>query len=69
MDTKLLVLLAIGLYGLGALFMKNTHPYSSPRTETFERKQQRKRIGMTLLALASLILGIAGLSQYLISKN
>lgn len=69
MDAKLLFFAAIGFYILGALFMRNTHPYSGSHHEPFESKQQRRLIGMILVSLASLLLGVGLLYQYLISKN
>jgi hypothetical protein len=57
------------LYVMGSLFMRNTHPYAGSRRETFESKQARRRIGTTLIVSATLLLGIAGLTQLLISKN
>jgi hypothetical protein len=57
------------LFGLGSLFMKNTHPYSGPKYEPFESKQKRRRIGTVLYVLASLVLGIAVLVHILVSKG
>jgi hypothetical protein len=70
MNSEGLYLAAVGLlYGLGALCMKNTHPYSGSRKEKFESKQERRLIGTILLVTATLLLGVALLTQYLMSKN
>jgi hypothetical protein len=69
MDPKLLCLAALGLYCLGALCLRNTHPYSWSRGEKFESKQKRRLAGTLLLVAATLVLGVAGLTQVLISKN
>ena len=70
MNAKIAYLVLVGLlYVLGALFMKNTHPYAGSGREPFESKQQRRIIGTILLVTATLLLGVGGLTQYLISKN
>jgi hypothetical protein len=57
------------LYLIGVLFMRNTHPYRGSRSEPFEAKQKRRRIGVFFVSTATLILGIGGLIQILITKN
>jgi len=70
MNIKLLCLAAAGLYVLAALFMRNTHPYSAgARGEKFESKQKRRRTGTFLIVIATLLLGVAGLTQYLLNKD
>jgi hypothetical protein len=70
LDPKTLLFVASAvLFGVGSLFMKNTHPYSGPKYEPFESKQQRRRIGTVLYVLASLMFGIAVLVHILISKG
>ena len=70
MDTKQIFLGAVVLlYVVGVLFMRNTHPYRGSRSEPFEAKQKRRRIGVFLISFATLLLGIGGLIQILVSKN
>jgi hypothetical protein len=70
METKYLFLVAIAvLYGLGALLFKGTHPYAGSQRETFDSKQQRRRIGTVLVVSATLLAGVAVLTQFLISRD
>jgi hypothetical protein len=69
LNLKLIAGIAIVLlFAMGALFMKNTHPYRSPE-EPFESKQRRRRIGLFLIGSSIFVLGIAILIQILVSRN
>ena len=57
------------LYAIGALFMRNTHPYRGSRHEPFEKKQLRRRIGTFFLSAATILLGLLGMVQFMISKS
>jgi hypothetical protein len=69
MHTTLMYLGSALLFCLGALFMRNTHPYAGSRGERFESKQKRKLVGTILYCGAALLLGVALLAQYLIGKG
>jgi hypothetical protein len=69
MHFKLLYITAAVLFGIGTLFMRNTHPYRGTRGEKFESKQVRKRIGTVLFVAAAFMLGLAGMTQFMLSKD
>ena len=57
------------LFVLCVLFMRHTHPYSGSRSEPFERKQLRRRIGIFCLILSFAFITIAILTLSLISRG
>jgi phage shock protein PspC (stress-responsive transcriptional regulator) len=69
MDIKVLLFVAVVLYILSALCMRNTHPYAGSRGEKFESKQERRRVGTVLWVVATLLVGVAILAQLLITKG
>jgi len=68
MITLRLYLGALALYVLGALMLYRTTPYSRLGGAQLERRKKRKMIGMICLIAATLLLGIAILSQF-VSKQ
>lgn len=64
-------LLAAGgvLFVLCVLFMRHTHPYSGSRSEPFERKQLRRRIGIFCLILSFAFVTVAILALSLMSRG
>jgi hypothetical protein len=69
MDARYLFIPAVVFFGLCVLFMRHTHPYSGSRSEPFERKQLRRRIGIFCLILSFAFVTIAILAISLISKG
>ncbi len=57
------------LFVLCVVFMRHTHPYSGSRSEPFERKQLRRRIGIFCLILSFAFVTIAILTLSLISRG
>jgi hypothetical protein len=72
MDAVNLTLVGLGavvLYALGALCMRNTHPYSGSRKEPFEKKKRRRTIGIVLVVAGALLTGILLLMLVLLIGN
>jgi len=69
MDLRYLFIPAAVLFVLCLLFMRHTHPYSGSRSEPFERKQLRRRIGIICLILSFAFATIAILTYSLINKE
>jgi O-antigen/teichoic acid export membrane protein len=57
-------ILSVVLFGLGALLMRKTSPYSRTGGIKYERKMRRKTIGVILLLAALLAFGLAVLCQF-----
>lgn len=64
MFTVKLYFWALVLYGLGALLGYHTSPFSRIGGAKLERRKKRKVAGMICLIAATLLLGIAILSQF-----
>jgi hypothetical protein len=56
--------LGLGLLGLSAFFIKGTSPYSSSGGSRYERRRQRRLVGMVLLVMAVLLSAFGMLIQY-----
>jgi hypothetical protein len=69
MDPKHLFIISGVLFVLSVLFMRNTHPYSGRRSEKFESKQLRRRIGIVCLVLSIASVAIGVLTHMLISRG
>jgi hypothetical protein len=69
MATTYLLSAAGVLFVACVLFMRNTHPFSGSRSEKFESKQLRRRIGIICLILSAALVTIAILAYGLISKG
>ena len=55
---------AAALFGLGALCIRKTSPYSKVGGTTYERRRTRRVIGEILLIAGALLLGLGLLSQF-----
>ena len=68
MKTIPFFLAALGLYGLGAYFMRNTHPCSRAGGDNYLRRDRRRLLGKTFLALATLSLAIGLFAEFIKSN-
>jgi hypothetical protein len=68
-NAEYMLIAAAVLFVLSVLFMRHTHPYAGSRSEKFERKQLRRRIGLVLLVASALLVSVAFLAQYLIVRG
>jgi hypothetical protein len=64
MITIVFYLGAVGLFGLGALLLRKTSPYSRVGGIRYERKRTRKIVGAILLIAAALLLGLGLLNEF-----
>jgi len=55
---------ALGLFVLGFLFMRNTSPYSRAVGAKYKRKKRRKLIGELVLIMGALVLVMAIIAQF-----
>ena len=65
--TAVLYVGAVGLFVVGALCIRHTSPFSRAGGTNYERKKQRKIVGEILLIAATLLLGLAMLSEFISS--
>jgi hypothetical protein len=69
MNTIVFYLAAMVFYGFGAYFIKNTNPYSRSGGDNYLRRDKRRLIGKTLLALATLFLAIGLIAAFIVSSS
>jgi O-antigen/teichoic acid export membrane protein len=60
---------ALGLFGLGALLIRKTSPYTRKGGIKFERRMKRRTLGAVLLMAGALLLGLAVLTQFFSSHH
>jgi len=59
---------ALGLFGLGSLFIRNTAPYRSSGGGEYERRRKRRLMGKILMGAATLPVAMGMMSQF-VSRN
>lgn len=55
---------ALGLFGLGALLLRKTSPYTRKGGAKFERRMKRRTLGEIFLIAGALLFGLAVLTQF-----
>jgi hypothetical protein len=68
MNTMAFYLGALALGGFSVILIRSASPYSLSGCSVYERKRNRRLIGVILLVVATLFLGIGGLAQF-VSSN
>lgn len=60
---------ALVFYGLGAHFIKNTHPYSRSGGDIYVKREKLRLMGKVLLVIGTISLGTAILTQLYSGNN
>ena len=64
MNIMMFYLGALALFGLSAILIRDTSPFSRMGCATYERKRRRWLMGVILLIMATLALGIGMLAHF-----
>jgi hypothetical protein len=67
METAMTYFGAMALFGLSAVLIKGTSPFSDASCAEYIGRQKRRRIGQLILFIASIIMAIAVLDQIISS--